>query len=148
MTALVFVDTNVHLYAKDSRDLTKQIRANEWLSWCWSHRTGRISSQVLNEFYNNAITKFRNAVTIEKAREQVRILQLWQPPHLDSYAVEGAWVMQDRYKLSYWDALIVSSAQQQGCSFLLSEDMQHLQSFDTVQVINPFLRSPDELITA
>jgi predicted nucleic acid-binding protein len=145
MTALVFVDTNVHLYAKDARDLPKQIRANEWLSWCWSHRAGRISTQVLNKFYNNAITKFRNAVTIEKAREQVRVLQLWQPLHLDTYAVEGAWVMQDRYKLSYWDALIASSAQQQGCSYLLSEDMQHLQSYDTVQVINPFLRSPEEL---
>ncbi len=146
MTALVFVDTNVHLYAKDARDLPKQIRANEWLSWCWSQRAGRISTQVLNEFYNNAITKFRNAVTVEKAREQVRILQLWQPPHLDTYAVEGAWVIQDRFKLSYWDALIVSSAQQQGCNYLLSEDMQHLQRYETVEVINPFLMSPTELI--
>jgi predicted nucleic acid-binding protein len=75
----------------------------------------------------------------------VRILQLWQPPHLDTYAVEDAWVIQGRYKLSYWDALIVSSAQQQGCSYLLSEDMQHLQSYDTLQVVNPFLMSPEEL---
>jgi predicted nucleic acid-binding protein len=103
---------------------------------------------VLNEFYNGAITKFGNAVTVEKAREQARILRLWQPPHLDTYAVEDAWVIQDRYKLSYWDALIVASAQQQGCSYLLSEDMQHLQSYDTVQVVNPFLISPAELTTA
>ena len=72
------------------------------------------------------------------------MLRLWQPPHLDTYTVDGAWVMQDRYKLSYWDALIMSSAQQQGCHYLLSEGMQHLQTYDTVQVINPFLMTPAE----
>jgi predicted nucleic acid-binding protein len=144
MSALVFVDTNVHLYTKDARDAAKQIRANEWLTWCWMQRAGRISTQVLNEYYNNAITKFKAVVTLEKAREQVRMLRLWQPPHLDTYTVDGAWAMQDKYKLSYWDALIMSSAQQQGCSYLLSEDMQHLQTYDTVQVINPFLMTPAE----
>ena len=144
MSALVFVDTNVHLYTKDARDADKQVRANEWLTWCWMQRTGRISTQVLNEFYNNAITKFCTVVTVEKAREQVRMLRLWQPPHLDTYTVDGAWVMHDRFKLSYWDALIMSSAQQQGCRYLLSEDMQHLQQYDTVQVINPFLMTPAE----
>ena len=144
MSVLVFVDTNVHLYTKDARDAAKQIRANEWLTWCWTQRTGRISTQVLNEYYNNAVTKFKAVVTLEKAREQVRMLRLWQPPHLDTYTVDGAWAMQDKYKLSYWDALIMSSAQQQGCSYLLSEDMQHLQTYDTVQVINPFLMTPAE----
>jgi predicted nucleic acid-binding protein len=147
MSAIIFVDTNVHLYSKDTRDADKQVRANEWLTWCWTRRTGRISTQVLNEFYNNAITQFKSVVTVEKAREQVRMLRLWQPPHLDTYKVDGAWVMQDRYKLSYWDALIMSSAQQQGCSYLLSEDMQHLQKYDTVQVINPFLMTPAEFET-
>ena len=62
MSALIFVDTPVHLYSKDARDAAKQIRANEWLTWCWTRRTGRISTQVLNEFYNNAITRFGKAV--------------------------------------------------------------------------------------
>jgi predicted nucleic acid-binding protein len=41
----------------------------------------------------------------------------------------------------------MSSAQQQGCAYLLSEDMQHLQKYDTVQVINPFLMTPAEFET-
>ena len=147
MSVLIFVDTPVHLYTKDARDTDKQIRASEWLTWCWTQRAGRISTQVLNEFYNNAITRFRAEVTAEKAREQVRMLRLWQPTHLDTHTVDGAWVMQDRYKLSYWDALIMSSAQQQGCRYLLSEDMQHLQHYDTVQVINPFVMTPAEFET-
>jgi predicted nucleic acid-binding protein len=145
MTALVFVDTNVLLYTYDDRDKSKQSRAREWLTWCWKANTGRISSQVLNELYNNAITKFRSSVTVHQARPEGRRLRLWQPPHLDTYTVDGAWDLQDRFALSYWDALILSSAHQQGCSHLLSEDLQHGQLLDAVRVINPFLVRPDEL---
>jgi hypothetical protein len=45
---------------------------------------------------------------------QRRFPQPWQPTYLETHAIEGAWVLQDRYVLNYWDALIVSSAQQQG----------------------------------
>jgi len=145
MTALVFVDTNVLLYSYDERDLAKQAKAREWLTWCWRSSSGRISSQVLNELYNNAITKFRKTITVQQARTQVRRLRLWQPPHLDPYTVDGAWDLQDRYSLSYWDALILSSAHQQGCSYLLTEDLQHFQQLDAVKVINPFLVAPGQL---
>lgn len=145
MTALVFVDTNVLLYTHDERDLDKQSRAREWVTWCWRQRAGRISSQVLNEFYNNAISKFRQTITVQDARAQVLRLRQWQPPHLDTYTVDGAWALQDRYQLSYWDALIVSSAQQQGCACLLSEDLQHGQMLGTVRIVNPFQASPADL---
>ena len=148
MSALVFVDTNVLLYSYDERDAAKQARAREWVAWCWNHNSGRISTQVLNELYNNAITRFRNTVTVHQARTEVRRLRLWQPPHLDTYTVDGAWDLQDRYALSYWDALILSSAHQQGCSHLLTEDLPHGRQLDAVQVINPFLVSPAELATS
>ena len=56
---LVFVDTPVFLYTADERDMHKQALARQWVRWCWSERTGRISTQVLNELYHNAITRFR-----------------------------------------------------------------------------------------
>jgi predicted nucleic acid-binding protein len=148
MTALVFVDTNVLLATYDERDLARQAKAREWVTWCWQTRSGRISTQVLNELYNNAITRFRATVTVQKARTQVRRLRLWQPPHLDTYTVDGAWDLQDRYPLSYWDALIVSSAHQQGCGYLLSEDLQHDQLIDAVRVVNPFVSTPAEIEAA
>lgn len=148
MTALVFVDTNVLLYTYDERDQAKQARAREWVTWCWKRNAGRISTQVLNELYNNAITRFRRGITVHQARTEVRRLRLWQPPHLDTYTVDGAWDLQDRYALSYWDALILSSAHQQGCSHLLSEDLQHDQLLDAVRVINPFLVRPEDLPAA
>ena len=148
MTALVFVDTNVFLYTYDQADVEKQERARCWVAWCWQHRVGRISTQVLNEFYNNAITKFRRNISQHDARDAVRKLRLWQPPHLDTYTIDGAWAMQDRFMLSYWDALVISSAQQQGCAYLLSEDLQDKQQFDSVQKINPFNCTPEDILGA
>lgn len=148
MTALVFVDTNVFLYSLDLRDPAKQARAQLWINACWKRSLGRISTQVLNEFYNNAISKFSRYMAKDVARETVRNLRLWQPPHLDTYTVDGAWSLQDRFMLSYWDALIVSSAQQQGCTYLLSEDLQDGQVFDSVTKINPFLHEPNDILGA
>ena len=145
MPPLVFVDTPVFLYAADERDGRKQALAREWVRWCWSQRSGRISTQVLNELYHNAITRFRARMPVQQARTQVRNLRQWQPPHLDTFTIDGAWALQDRHALGYWEALIVASAQQQGCRYLLSEDLPHQQRFESVQVINPFRVRPDEL---
>lgn len=142
---LVFVDTPVFLHTADERDLDKQARAREWVRWCWTERCGRISTQVLNELYHNAITRFRARMPVQQARAAVRNLRHWQPPHLEINVIDGAWALQDSHGLDYWDALIVSSAQAQGCHYLLSEDLPHQQRFESVQVINPFLVRPGGL---
>jgi predicted nucleic acid-binding protein len=141
----VFVDTNVVLYSIDDQELEKQAMARQWMSWCWTQRSGRISSQVLNEFYHKATTKFKAQLSVLESRRVVTRLRQWQPPHLDTYTVDGAWALQDRFHISYWDALIVSSAQQQGCNYLLSEDMQHDLQVDQLRIINPFKVSPEEI---
>ena len=144
MTA-VFVDTNVLLYGEDGADPTKQLRALDWLRTLWLRRLGRVSSQVLNEFYANATRKLKPPMPQGDARAEVRRYQRWQPWLLDHATVETAWAVQSRFGLSYWDALIVAAAQAQGCRYLLTEDMQHLQVMDQVQVINPFLAGPELL---
>lgn len=144
-SALVFVDTNVLLATFDDANPARQAKAREWVSWCWRTRTGRISTQVLNELYNNAITRFRQGVSAHQARTQVRRLRLWQPPHLDRHTVDGAWDLQDRYGLGYWDALIVSSAHQQGCTHVLSDAFEHGRQFDAVTILDPSRSSPQEL---
>jgi len=59
--------------------------------------------------------------------------------------IEGGWLFQDRYGLSWWDALIVSAAQVADCQYLLTEDLQENQRFGEVQVINPFHKSPTSI---
>jgi predicted nucleic acid-binding protein len=134
-TTPIFVDTEVLLASVDERDPARQARAREWLTFCWQTRSGRISSQVLNELYNQAIQRFSGPHVLQQVRAQVRRLRVWLPPHLDAYTVDGAWDLQDRYGLGYWDALIVSSAHQQGCRYLLTEALPHDQVLDAVRAL-------------
>jgi predicted nucleic acid-binding protein len=141
----VFVDTNVLLYSEDGRDRRKQAQAIAWLDALWSRQSGRLSTQVLNEFYVNVTRRIAPPMPAGDARAEVRRYQRWQPWHMDHATVEAAWSVESRFRVNYWDALIVASAQQQDCSLLLSEDLQHEQRFDGVQVLNPFLVGPERL---
>jgi predicted nucleic acid-binding protein len=82
------------------------------------------------------------------ARAEVRRYQRWQPWVVDHATVEAAWAVESRYGLHYWDALMVAAAQQQGCTILLTEDLQHDQQIDGVRIINPFLAGPEMLATS
>ncbi|NRF71927.1 PIN domain-containing protein [Aquincola sp. S2] len=141
----VFVDTNVLIYSEDRADAVKQRRAIDWLRVLWLSRRGRVSTQVLSEFYVNATRKLRPAMPAGDARAEVRRYQRWQPWSIDHATVETAWAVESRFGLSYWDALIVAAARAQGCRFLLTEDLQHGQQIDSVQILNPFLVGPEVL---
>lgn len=141
----VFVDTNVLLYSEDTADTAKHNAARRWLAELWQRRCGRLSAQVLNEFYANATRKLQPAMPAGDARAEVRRYQRWQPWLNDHSTVETAWAVESRYRLSYWDSLVVAAAQQQGCELLLSEDLQHEQQIDNVRIINPFRVGPEIL---
>ena len=147
MTAmqLVFLDTNVLLYAFDDRYLDKQQRARQWIGECWVRRCGRLSTQVLNEFYSNARKRFATAISAGDARAEVRRYQAWNPWIVDQSTVESAWAVESRYQLNYWDALMVAAAQHQSCTLLLTEDLQHGQRIDKLQILNPFIVGPEVL---
>jgi predicted nucleic acid-binding protein len=141
----VFIDTNVLLYCFDDHDVPKRDKARAWITACWQQRCGRLSTQVLNEFYSNARRKFPTAISAGDARAEVRRYQRWQPWQIDHATMETAWAVESRYQLNYWDALIVAAAQAQGCVYLLSEDLQHGQQIDSVKILNPFLVGPEVL---
>ena len=145
MTDRVFVDTNVLVYSRDASEPPKQKLAMEWMARLWRERTGRLSFQVLNEFYVTATKKLQPGMDAESAREDVRFLLAWRPISVDARVVEGAWLIQDNYKLSWWDALIVSAAQVGGCRYLLTEDLQENQNMGNLEVINPFHTTPESI---
>jgi predicted nucleic acid-binding protein len=148
MTATVFVDTNVLLYSFDDRDLDKQRMARGWLAAIWTRRCGRLSTQVLNEFYANARKRFATAISAGDARAEVRRYQLWQPWLIDQATIDTAWAVESRWQVNYWDALMVAAAQHMGCALLLTEDLQHDQDIDGVRIVNPFFVGPDLLDAA
>lgn len=143
MTAPVFVDTDVFIYAIDEADRRKQQAARVWRAELWKSHRGRISFQVLQEFYARVTEKWPAAR--EEARAEVRDLMAWKPVAIETAVLERGWKIQDRYQLSFWDALIVSAAKQLSCVYLLTEDLQAGQEIDGVLVVDPFKNAPDEL---
>jgi predicted nucleic acid-binding protein len=141
--ALTFVDTNVLLYAVDKASGSKGDAAREWLTWCWRTRNGRISVQVVNEFCVNG-QKLFGAKGFQLAQREIREYFVWQPTELSLELVQSAWAVQDRYRLSYWDSLIVASALDQRCTQLLTEDLQDGQHIDQLVVCNPFNTKPPQ----
>ncbi|MGQ0814090.1 MAG: PIN domain-containing protein [Gemmatimonadota bacterium] len=142
MSGLVFVDTNVLVYARDASETRKQPQAREWMQRLWQERRGRVSTQVLQEYYVVMTEKLKPGLSRLAARDDLRLLQAWQPIPIDRPLLETAWSIEDRFELSFWDALIVAAAQRCNAEYLLSEDLQDGQSFDDVRVLNPFRHEP------
>ena len=144
---LVFVDTKVLIHAEDGAEADKQHSALDWIERLWRARSGRLSTQVLNEFYVNVTRKLKPAMPQGDARARVRRYAAgWNPWQIDHATVETAWAMEARHGLQYWDCLVLAAAQHSGCTLVLSEDMQHEGRYGAVQVINPFLASIDEVL--
>jgi predicted nucleic acid-binding protein len=146
MTGLCFVDTNVLVYFRDASEPQKQRRARAWLERLWASRAGRLSYQVLSEFYVTVTQRLDPGLEPVAARTDVRNLMAWQPVSADRAVMERAWAVQDRYRLSWWDALIVSAAQKAGCEILLTEDLQDGQVLDGPRVVDPFRHTAQEVL--
>lgn len=142
MSGLVFVDTNVLVYLRDSTEPDKQRRAAEWMARLWDTEEGRTSVQVLQEYYVTVTAKLDPGLSPEEAREDVLALRAWKPLFPDQGILEDAWSVEDRWGFSFWDALVVASARRLGCSVLLTEDLQDGQDLDGLVIRSPFSTPP------
>jgi predicted nucleic acid-binding protein len=145
MADKVFVDTNVLVYSRDVSEPKKQVQAMAWMTHLWKTQAGRLSFQVLQEFYVTVTEKLRPGLDSEEARRDVRSLLAWHPIAMDGRVLEGAWLIQDQHKFSWWDALILSAAQIAECRYLLSEDLQENQELGNLRIVNPFHTAPTSL---
>lgn len=143
MAGEIFVDTSVLVYSRDVSEGEKHQRARTWMSHLWTTRRGRLSYQVLQEFYVTVTEKLDPGLDRESARRDVRSFLPWRPVTVDTRVLEAAWSVQDRHRLSWWDSLIAAAAQVAGCAYLLTEDLQNDLMLGTVRVVNPFRVSPE-----
>ncbi|CAN5387380.1 MAG: PIN domain-containing protein [Acidimicrobiia bacterium] len=141
VTGLVFVDTNVLVYAHDASETVRQPIARAVLDELWATRTGSLSTQVLQEFYVVATRKFAPPMSRREAREIVDAYAHWPLVHIDAPMIQAASHIEERHRLSFWDALIVEAARRAGAIRLLSEDLQPDRRFAGVQIENPFAAS-------
>ena len=142
----VFVDTNVLVYSRDARDSAKQQAAAEWMALLWELRAGRLSMQVLQEYYVTVTAKLHPGLALEDARDDVIALGSWHPAEATPKLIEAAWQVQDRWGFAFWDSLIVAAAKAERCVILLTEDLQHGQALDELEVLSPFLANPEAIL--
>lgn len=134
-----FVDTNILLYAHDLDAGARHCRAATLVRDLWETGGGAvISIQVLQEFYVNITRKITNPVPPVEARGLIEAYQAWQVECPDTAAVLRASEIQERNRLSLWDAMIVATACQGGATVLFSEDLNHSRVIEGVRIENPF----------
>lgn len=133
-----FIDTNILIYAHDASAGAKHDRARALLQALWQERAGSLSVQVLQEFYVNVTRKVAQPMTPEAAAAIIGELAAWPVHRPDVNDVLEAIRLQTSRQLSFWDAMILTSARRLGCATLWSEDMSHGQQYEGVTVINPF----------
>lgn len=139
--SLVFIDTNILVYAHDRKDPIKYEIAKTALDKLWETDTGALSTQVLQEFYSVAVRRFDPPMTHGEARGIISALGEWCATQTDPQLLVSASVLCEQYQLSWWDALIIEAALSCGATTLLSEDMQHGQTFGSLTIRNPFVES-------
>jgi predicted nucleic acid-binding protein len=138
-TELVFVDTNVLVYAHDASETVRQPVAQSILAELWRTRSGALSTQVLQEFYVVVTRKFDPPLSRREARDLVDAYGQWQLVQVDVPLMSAASQLEERHTLSFWDALIVEAARRSGASRLVTEDLQTRRRLAGVMIDNPFI---------
>ena len=132
-----FFDTNMLLYMHSSGSRAKQAKAQRLFEECTSDGRLLLSTQVVQEFYVAGTRKL--GLVPEIVREAATaLLQLplvsIGPEHIVR-AMEG----EERYRISFWDALILAAAESGGARVLYTEDLSHRQQYGAITVQNPFV---------
>jgi len=134
-----FVDTNILVYAYDRGAGAKHQKARQQLETLWVERSGVLSIQVLQEFYVNIRRKALNPVSIDQARALISDYMVWNPVINDGSLLLSALDCEARFKVSFWDSMILAAAERSGAGILLSEDFNHGQAYGDLLVHNPFV---------
>lgn len=135
---ICFFDTNVLVYAVDSRYPGKQQTALALYAQSLNDRSFAISTQVLNEFYNVTTRGVQPLLRRDQARMQITALTRQRVVSMTSAVTVAAMDHVERYRLPWWDALVLETALAIGSSTFYSEDFQHRQRFGEMTVVNPF----------
>ncbi|TAK53781.1 MAG: PIN domain-containing protein [Gammaproteobacteria bacterium] len=141
MTGKYFVDTNILMYAHDRTAGEKHERARDLVEELWRTRRGVVSTQVLQDLAVNLRRKAGRPLDVRTTREIVADYMTWQVIVNGADSILEALELEQRYQISFWDALIVGAAEAAGAEVLYSEDLSNHQRYGSVEVINPLLAS-------
>jgi predicted nucleic acid-binding protein len=137
MSDKFFVDTNILVYAHDSTQGEKHQRAQALVKTLWESGDGIISTQVLQEVCINLRRKTARPLSAEETRKLIEDYSTWEIVVNTAKSVLQALDIESRYRISFWDALIVQAATSCEATVLYSEDLADGQTYGAVRVVNP-----------
>ena len=138
MSDRCFVDTNILMYAHDTATGAKHERARALVEKLWQDRSGVLSTQVLQELCVNLRRKALRPLSHRATRDLVTDYLTWPVVVNNGGSVLEALDLEERYQISFWDALVIQAAQVSGATVLYSEDLSDGQIYGSVRVVNPF----------
>ena len=138
---MVFLDTNIFVYAFLASEPRKRAKAVELIETCLGSGRGCISYQVVQEFANVARKKFATKLSSDDCKAFIdAAMQPLNKVASSTTLIHTALDLQDELKYSFYDCVMIAAALQAGSSKLYSEDLQHWQLVrGTLRVANPFL---------
>jgi predicted nucleic acid-binding protein len=137
MSDKCFVDTNILMYAHDASAGAKHDRAKALVEELWRDRTGVVSTQVLQELAVNLRRKAGRPLDAKATRDIVTDYLTWQVVVNSGESILEALDLEMRYRISFWDALVLQAANASGADVLYSEDLSDGQTYGSVRVVNP-----------
>jgi predicted nucleic acid-binding protein len=137
MSDRYFVDTNILMYAHDTAAGEKHLRAKTLVEELWETRAGVVSTQVLQELAVNLRRKAKKPLDARATRDIVSDYLAWQVVVNGGDSILEALDLETRYRVSFWDALVIQAAHAAGAEILYSEDLSDGQRYGTVRVRNP-----------
>jgi predicted nucleic acid-binding protein len=138
-----FVDTNILLYAHDPSAGVKRDRARQLIEHLWTTGQGVLSTQILQELCVNLRRKVKPPLPMDEIRRLVQDYLSWEIVVNSPESAIQALEIEARYKIPYWDALVVQAAESAGAAILYSEDLAPGQKYGAIRVVDP-LRSNAE----
>ena len=139
MSAELFADTNILVYAFDRGEPAKQVITQELLRREGTTGNIAVSTQVLQEFYVAVTRKLTATLSVTQAYKAVCCFAEYPLVQVDVALILRAIRRNETERISLWDALIIEAALKAGCKTLLSEDMQAGRGVDGLQIQNPFV---------
>jgi len=137
MSGKCFVDTNILVYAHNRSAGVKHQRARTLIEQLWNSGEGVLSTQVLQELCINVRRKAGSPLSVDEVRLLLRDYSTWEVVTNTPESILKALDIEMRYKISFWDALIVQAAEDAGASILYSEDLAAGQYYGAIQAVNP-----------
>ena len=138
---LVFLDTNIFVYAFLASEPRKRAKAVELIETCLGSGRGSISYQVVQEFANVARKKFATRLSADDCKAFIdAAMQPLNRVASSTSLIHTALDLQEELKYSFYDCLMLAAALQTGSQTLYTEDLQHWQLVRGVlRIVNPFL---------